>query len=396
MNEPIHRAIVYATRPAMTTVPGLRVAFATARYPPYVGGVELHSAEVASRLVARGVEVTVLTTDVSGELPPFEVRDGVTIRRFAAWPRGRDWYLSPGLYREISRVGWDLVHVQGFQTFVAPGAMLAASLARVPYVLTFHQGGHASRFRRRRVPFQESALRPLLARADRLVALTPFEADDRSRRLRLPRTRFVVVPNGHDLPAPSAGSERDPDLIASPGRLVRNKGHHRVISALPHIIPSRPGVRLWIMGSGPEEAKLQRLAADLGVADRVEIEAIPIHDRQRIADELARVQVAVSMSEFEAHGIAVLEALGAGCRAIVARAAGLSVLVDEGLARGVPLDSSPKQLADAILEELDEPLPPAPPHLRTWDDCADRLLQVYQEVVRERPSKKDQTSPSSH
>jgi glycosyltransferase involved in cell wall biosynthesis len=155
-------------------------------------------------------------------------------------------------------------------------------------------------------------------------------------------------------------------------------------------------VRLRILGSGPYEAKLRRLSAELGVTERVQIEAIPVHDRQRMAGEFARVRVVVSMSEFEAHGIAVLEALGAGCRAVVAEAPGLSDLIDEGLARGIALDSSPKELASAILEELDQ-LPPAePPALPTWDNCADRLLQVYENVVRTRRAGSPSTPPRSH
>jgi glycosyltransferase involved in cell wall biosynthesis len=89
------------------------------------------------------------------------------------------------------------------------------------------------------------------------------------------------------------------------------------------------------------------------------------------------------MSEFEAQGIAVLEALAAGCRAVVARSPGLAELADGRLARGVPLDCRPEELAAIIVEELNKPaLEPSP--LPTWDECADRLLQVYEDVVRQR------------
>ena len=50
------------TVPAMTARGGdsLRILYVSARYPPFVGGTEIHTAEVARRMVGRGHEVTVL------------------------------------------------------------------------------------------------------------------------------------------------------------------------------------------------------------------------------------------------------------------------------------------------------------------------------------------------
>ncbi len=45
----------------------LRILLVTARYLPNVGGTEIHTYEVARRLVAAGHDVTVLTTDLSGQ-----------------------------------------------------------------------------------------------------------------------------------------------------------------------------------------------------------------------------------------------------------------------------------------------------------------------------------------
>jgi glycosyltransferase involved in cell wall biosynthesis len=360
----------------------LRLVVATPRYPPLIGGIELHTHEVARRLAAWGTSVTVLTTDDNGRLPAVEHRDGVEIRRFRAWPSKHDLYLSQALFAEIRRGRWDLLHVQGFQTLVSPGAMLSARRARLPYVVTFHAGGHSSTLRVKLEPVREQALRPLLARAERLIVLTPYEAEYRSKQLRLPQERFAVIPNGSDLQDDGvAPVQRDGELIASVGRLERYKGHHRVIAALPDIARRRPGVRLWIGGSGPYEEELRRLANELGVSDRVEIRAIPVADRTQMARELSRVHVVVCLSDFESQGIAVLEALGRGCRVVVARARGLESLVDQGLAHGVPSDAEPSTVADAILEELAKPPPVEPPKLWTWDDCAAALSELYESVV---------------
>lgn len=362
--------------------PRLHVLMVTPRFLPLVGGVELHVDQVARRLAERGLQVTVLTTDTTGELPPGERMDGFDVRRVRAWPSGRDYYFAPHLYREISSSRCDIVHVQSFHTLVAPAAMHASRRAGLPYVLTFHAGGHSSPVRRRLRSLQLATIRPLLARADRLVALAPFEVDEYARRLRLPRERFTVIPNGSDLPlAREASVARERTQIASVGRLERYKGHHRVLQALPYVLDQRPEARLRLIGSGPYEAALHELARTLGVANQVEIVAIPPEERARMATELARTAVVVSLSEFETQPLAALEAVSSGCRLVVADTPGLRSLADDGLARAVKLDSPPVETAAAILEELARPPVTDPPRLPTWDDCAGSLLDLYDSVL---------------
>jgi glycosyltransferase involved in cell wall biosynthesis len=221
-------------------------------------------------------------------------------------------------------------------------------------------------------------MRPLLARANCLIALASFEIDQYASPLRVPPERFVLIPNGSDLPGPGtfASVPGEPALIASVGRLERYKGHHRVVAALPHVLRRRPEARLWLAGTGPYERSLRQLAESLGVSERVEIRAVPIEEREQMAHELSRVKVVVNLSEFETQPIAALEALALGCRLIVADTPGLRPLADESLARSVPLASSPEHVAAAVLEEMDRPAP-APPKLPTWDDCAERHLALY-------------------
>ena len=62
----------------------MRVLLVTPRYFPFMGGIETHVHEVAQRMAATGVDVTVLTTDHSGKLPAREEVGQVTVRRARA------------------------------------------------------------------------------------------------------------------------------------------------------------------------------------------------------------------------------------------------------------------------------------------------------------------------
>ena len=102
-----------------------------------------------------------------------------------------------------------------------------------------------------------------------------------------------------------------------------------------------------------------------------------------MAAELSKIPLLVLLSEYETQPIAVLEGLSLGRPALVADTPGLSELAHRGLARAVPLDTGPEAIAAAVLGQLRDPLlPPRDLKLPTWQDCADQLLTLYDDVAR--------------
>lgn len=381
LNKPMDLADPASDDPQQTRLPTLRLLMVTARFIPLVGGTEVHTHEVARRLAALGHQVTVLTTNLTGKLPPTEILDGIEVVRVPVWPTERDFAYAPQLRQVIVGGNWDLVHCQGYHTLVAPQAMAAARRSATPYVVSFHSGGHSSRLRNAVRYLQHLSLRPLLAHARKLIAVSDFEADYFQKRLRLPRARFVTISNGSHLPkATGASTPREGTLIVSMGRLERFKGHHRIIAALPEVAKQIPDVRLRIIGSGPYETELRQLAERCGVADRVEIGPVAISERAGLASILSQAKLLVLLSDYESQGIAVLEALSLGVPALVTHASGLAEFANKGYARAVPLDSSPAQVAAAVIEQVRNPLIAPDIVVPTWDQCAAQLLDLYYEV----------------
>lgn len=385
-NGVVKEAKLWSAHQPATRKSPLRILLVTARYPPYIGGTEIHTYEVARRLAAAENEVTVLTTSTDQREITCERTEGVQIVRVPAWPRDRDYYFAPDLYRFITRGGWDILHCQGYHTLVAPTAMMAARQADLPYVVSFHSGGNSSRLRVALRPLQHSLLRPLFARAAALVGVSRWEAEFFRKRLRLPAERFTVIPNGSYLPVVEnvPYKRNDGTLIVSVGRLEHYKGHHRVITALPLVAQAHPGVHLRIVGHGPYEAALYKLVRDYGVADRVEIQAVSAHDRAGMASVLMGASLVILLSSYESQGISVMEALALGRPVLVADSTALRELAASGLARATPLGSTPKEVAAAILEQLRRPLIPAQSELPTWDDCARDLQALYHRSLQQR------------
>src|SRR6516165_8907513 len=356
----------------------LRVLMVCPRYLPEVGGTEMHVREVTHRLSAlESLDITVLATDRSRRLPRQEVVEGVPVLRVPAWPRKRDYYLAPGIAAVIRQHNWDLVHCQGIHTPVPLLAMISARRAGIPYLVTFHTGGHSSRLRNAIRTSQWRLAGPLLRHAVSLVAVSRFEAVTLARQARLGDKPVIVIRNGGALPPPPPGTAAVPGRIVSSGRLERYKGHHRVIEALPHVMREIPEAHLLILGRGPYESNLYGLARHLGVSDRVSIKYIAPTDRQGMATTLAESSVVAALSDYEAHPVAVMEALCVARPVVGYDVAGVAELAAAGWVRGVPRGASAAAVAHELVKAMSSPAPVDQAQLPSWDSCADQLAQVY-------------------
>ncbi|MGD0239729.1 MAG: glycosyltransferase family 4 protein [Streptosporangiaceae bacterium] len=374
----------------------LRILMVCPRYLPETGGAEMHVREVTRRLPARGsFDVTVLATDRSRRLPRQEVMDGLPVLRVPAWPRGRDYYLAPGIAAVVRQRRWDLVHCQGVHTPVPWLAMISARRAGLPYLVTFHTGGHSSGLRNALRATQWRLAGPLLRGAASLIAVSRFEADVLTRQARLGGQRVTVIRNGGTLPAPRAGTAAVPGRIVSSGRLERYKGHHRVIEALPHVVREIPGAHLLILGSGPYQGKLHELARRLGMSDRVSIRSVAPADRQGMATALAESSVVAALSDYEAHPVAVMEALSVARPVVGYDVAGLGELVAEGWVRGVPPGAPPAAVARELVQAMSSPSRVNGAQLPSWESCTDQLAHVYLSSLRLSPENRAPRAPGA-
>ena len=354
------------------------------RCQPEIGGIESHVAEVASRLAARGYDLEVLTTDRSGKLPRTERTGGYVVRRFRAYPASRDWYFSPGLFFAALRARYDVVHIQGIHTLVPPLGMIAAILRRTPFLLTFHTGGNSSAFRERARRTQFRLLSPLLRRAHTLIGVSHYEARRFEEIMGLPEGAIQVIRNGGSLPRVRVATTPDRARVVTVGRLERYKGHHKAIEALPHLLKTHPDASVQVLGSGPDEAELLALADELGVAERVSIRFIPPVERALMGETIAAAGVMTLLSDYEAHPVAVMEALTAGRPAVVSRTSGLTELAELGWAVGVDQAATPEETARAIARQIEDPVIPDPAELPTWETCVAGVADTYDSIIATR------------
>lgn len=360
----------------------IRVLVVTARFYPDIGGTETHTHEVTKRMASHpDFDFTVLTTDRYGDRPVKEKLDAITILRCRAYPQNRDYYLAPDIYKHILHGRYDLVHCQGVHTAVPIIAMIAARMHRIPYLVTLHTGGHSSSLRGRLRTFHWRALGPLLRGAAAVVAVSRFEQRVFQKACGIDAERFTIIPNGGDLLGSGESTEITPGLIVSSGRLEKYKGHHRAIDALPIVRRTIPDATLRILGSGPYEDHLRSRIKSLGLQDSVTIEYVASHDRTQMAMALGRAAAVVALSEYEAHPVAVMEALTLGIPTVGLNTAGIGELAEAGLVQGVPRNASAETIAQALIAALGCRRAMVSAKLPTWDSAALSLAALYRETI---------------
>jgi glycogen synthase len=304
-----------------------------------------------------------------------ETQFGVRVLRFGApVPWARQGYALP-VAREAWRLarGAALVHAHvGEDIALLPVALAAARGAGVPLVVTVHCSV--------RHTYVESGLRGgllatlggaaeavVLARADRVIALTPRLA----RALQasgVPAARVRVVPSGV-MPELFAGEAPDPfpgvprPRVLFVGRLHRQKGVGVLLEATARL---RSRAQLLLVGDGPERIRLRRAARRLGLEGRVHVTGFVPH--RAVPAAMRHADVLVLPSCYEELGSVALEAMQAGVPVVASRTGGIPDAVGDAAAL-VPA-GDPAALAGAIDDVL------------TDRALAERLVRDGRERVR--------------
>jgi len=167
--------------------------------------------------------------------------------------------------------------------------------------------------------------------------------------------------------------------LLSVGYLIERKGHHLVIEALP----SLPGVRLYIAGEGEMSARLQRLAAELGVADRVIF--LGALDRTSLRRYMVAADALVLASSREGMANVLLESLACGTPVVATPLWGTPEVVAVPEAGVLTRDRSAAGIAEAV-NRLFAHYPSRESTRRyaekfSWDDTTQGQLAIFHRVL---------------
>jgi glycosyltransferase involved in cell wall biosynthesis len=355
-----------------TVADSLRVVFLAHAFPrtadDLTGGFLLR---LATALRAEGVEVVAVAPAAEG-LAPTERLGGVQVRRYRYAPRPAERLAYAGeMHRRAATPtgaltlagllgagalaarraarGADLVHAHWW----FPGGVQAlAARTRLPLVTTLH--GTDVRLARSR-PAARSACARVLRASARVTAVSGWLADQAAGFAPGLARPISVAPMPVDDLAFSPGSGGRPrDELLFVGRLDRQKGAEVALAALARLTGPAAALCLRIVGTGPEEPALRRLAGELGLADRVRWDGqLP---QAELAGRYRRAAVLVVPGRDEGLGLVAVEGQLSGAPVVAAASGGLLDVVADGRTGRTFPPGDPDALArtvEAVLADRD-------------------------------------------
>jgi glycosyltransferase involved in cell wall biosynthesis len=144
----------------------------------------------------------------------------------------------------------------------------------------------------------------------------------------------IVLPNGIDHAAWEVQpAERDPSVvtIVSVMRLAPRKRPLQLLKMVRQVVArlgGDVGLRVVIIGEGPERPQLEKFLRTNGLTEVVEL--VGRRSREEIRDLFGRADVFVAPANLESFGIAALEARCAGLPVVAKARTGIREFVEHG------------------------------------------------------------------
>lgn len=340
----------------------MNIAHFTNTYKPNVNGVSRSVSVFRDGLTRLGHNVFVFAPaggDYVDEepfifrYPAFEIRQfnyslSIPVSPYANWVLPR---LKP-----------DIIH-SNHPVLLGDVAVRQAQKLDLPLVFTFHtRYTEYSHY----VPIHQAFVKGMivngLARYLRFCQhiITPSDSIKQTLAEHGVTERVTTLPTGIDL-----GPFRDADgstirehygwgsdtVLISMGRLAREKNWEQLIKACANVITSRDGVRMALIGDGPQRAELEQLVQDMGITGRVEfIGRLPFED---VPAYLKAGDLFCYSSLTETQGLVTMEAMAAGLPIVAVDATGTRDVISDGI-DGILTPDDPDALGSAILKLLDD------------------------------------------
>jgi D-inositol-3-phosphate glycosyltransferase len=389
------------------------------------GGQNVYVAQVARHLAGLGNRVDVFTRRDSPSLPDIvDLGDGVRVVHVPAGPscfvRKED--LLPAM-EDFTRhmhdfcvrgPGYDAVHANFFMSGLVASEL--KHLLGIPFAITFHALGRVRRIHQRDADqFPEERIEiedRIVAEADTIIAECPQDRADLVSLYGADPDRIVVVPCGfdatefwpidRDFARRALGLGSGQPLLLNLGRLVPRKGIDNAIRALSRLDRRGIPARLIVVGGNsdlpdpaltPEIGRLQAIAADEGVSERVTF--LGRRSRELLKLYYSAADAFITTPWYEPFGITPLEAMACGTPVIGSEVGGIKHTVVDGVTGYLVPPNDPDRLARRIADLYADPsrldrfgrngVRRVTRHFR-WESVARSIDRVHARMCNARPA----------
>ena len=332
-------------------------------FNPKFGGDVNSTYLLSQKLIARGHEITILTTDFhfdssyAQQLKPIDVipiECSIHVGLFLYSPTINIW-----LSENISK--YDIIHMQNFRSYQNAVVSDYAQKLKIPYIL---------QARGSVLPFFEKQLlkkcfdliwgNKILKNAAVCIALTKTESDQ-YEKMGVLKNKIVIIPNGIDISQyadlPPRGRFRlkykipeNERMILSLGRIHKIKGIDLLVEAFSKIHSHMSDIKLVVAGpNGGSLAQIQQQVRELHLENDV-IFAGPLYGKDKL-EAYIDADVFVLPSRYETFPNSVLEAWACGTLVIATKKCQILDYIEEA---GYCIEDNPIDLANVMRKIFSE------------------------------------------
>lgn len=273
-----------------------------------LGGTERIAIRLMNQWAKLGRKVVVFCGALSGPLISMINENIEVVECVPSIPRGLGsrWKIGRAIGPFLKEFRPDVLFVPGNYEWMILPYVAALPRAWRPAVVTQVS---TPLYRHGRGPFVQilfnCMIRYLLRCVDTAIALSPLTVAQADKVIGRSITTCIRLPAIDDSAVTSLTKPAGLSILAA-GRLVKAKGFEVALRALAKI--SNQNVNLVILGEGPNRNKLELLARELNVSDRVRfVGYVP-----DISPWLEQCRVFLLSSYYEGYGAVILEALARG------------------------------------------------------------------------------------
>ena len=389
------------------------------------GGQNVYVANIARNLARLGYQVDIFTRRDSESLPEiYNWIDGIRVIHVPAGPatyvrkeellqhmEAFSDYMITFIRRQSKP--YDLIHANFWMSGVVAANVKAA--LGIPFVVTFHALGLVRRQHQGKddsFPSQRFELEQRVGQeADGIVAECPQDRQDLIQYYSAEPEKIGEIPCGFDpqelwplnkrAAAREIGLQNDEWTVLQLGRMVPRKGVDTAICGFAAMVKQlEVPARMLVVGGAsrdpdpaitPEIGRLQKIAAEEGVLDRIVFSGR--RNREELKYYYSAADVFISTPWYEPFGITPVESMACGTPVIGARVGGIKHTVLDGETGYLVPSKDPQAIADRLVD-----LYRNPPRLErfrqqairrvnehfTWRRVTEALATFYEDVLVDR------------
>lgn len=295
---------------------------------PTAGGAEVQLTETFRRFVARGDDVTLVSSGFKG-CSKTDTCEGIKVIRTGT--RETYNFTVPSVLKKLDRVeNFDLIveDINKVPLFT-PLYLKKPLLVIIPHLFGTTIFRETNPLFASYVYLMERPI-PYVYQNALFSVVSKSTADDIVRR-GINRQHVRVIHNGIDHETYSVDtnlSKFEQPTILYVGRIKRYKSADVILRALPFVLKKIPAARLVIVGSGDNLPNLKRLTRKLNISDNVIFTGFVSMEEK--VTWMRRCHVTVHPSPKEGWGLTITEANACGTVAIASDADGLRDSVKDG------------------------------------------------------------------